>query len=279
MHEDVLTWHAPTADALSFRSLLAFTFGNRMEPNGNRAPGPVNEAIATIAAEVQRRERCRSLCPVGGRGTARGPLAGRHRQAHPPRPGRPFPSPSISARWQWSAVLSILPGGPSALGRVGIIAFRDHLRRCVATARALGLDDGARGRRDAGPLRLALRPAVVPRPDRVSAARHRYLCGRATRRRLRRGEPGRVKKLERPEAQRPSGISIAVAEVVRYDLRTVHDAIAGVGTGRGRVMDLRAPGLRDRDGGPGAAGAERRAGCREPHLQGATERSAEAVSR
>ena len=47
----------------------------------------------------------------------------------------------------------------------------------------------------------------------------------------------RVKKLERPEALGPSGVSIAVAEVVRYDLRTVHDAVAGVGTGSGRLMD------------------------------------------
>jgi hypothetical protein len=48
-----------------------------------------------------------------------------------------------------------LAGGPSALGRVGIIAFRDHLRRCVATARALGLD--------------AYAPEGVTMPDRYDA--------------------------------------------------------------------------------------------------------------
>jgi hypothetical protein len=55
VQDDVLTWRPPAADATSFRTLLAFTFGNRMESNGNRAPGPVNEAIAAVAAEVQRR--------------------------------------------------------------------------------------------------------------------------------------------------------------------------------------------------------------------------------
>ena len=31
VQDDVLTWRAPTADTASFRTLLAFTFGNRME--------------------------------------------------------------------------------------------------------------------------------------------------------------------------------------------------------------------------------------------------------
>ena len=65
------------------------------------------------------------------------------------------------------------------------------------------------------------------------------------------GRPRSVKKLERPEAQRPSGVSIAVPEMVRYNFQTAHDAVAGVRTEQGGVYGLGAhPGLRDGDGGP-----------------------------
>ena len=36
-------------------TLFAFTFGNRMLPNGNREPGPVNGALADIVATLHRR--------------------------------------------------------------------------------------------------------------------------------------------------------------------------------------------------------------------------------
>ena len=39
---DTLSWRAPVIDVAQVASVIAFTFGNRMLPNGNREPGPVN---------------------------------------------------------------------------------------------------------------------------------------------------------------------------------------------------------------------------------------------
>ena len=139
VQDDVLTWRAPTADTASFRTLLAFTFGNRMEPSGNRAPGPVNKAIAAVAAEVQRR----SSAVVYAQWEVAEPLAVLLPEAtvipiHPDRDARAEPV--------YLGTLAVirrvvhLGGGAAELGTVGIVAFRDHLRRCVTTARALGLD-------------------------------------------------------------------------------------------------------------------------------------------
>jgi hypothetical protein len=137
--DDVLTWRSPGMDPQRFKTILAFTFGNRMAPNGNRSPGPVNEDIARVAALVQRRcgavvyaqwEVAEALAPILP-GAAVVPI-------HPDRDARAEPI--------YLGTLAVIhrvlaqAGGAAALGTVGIVAFRDHLRRCVRTARALGLD-------------------------------------------------------------------------------------------------------------------------------------------
>ena len=48
--EEVLSWRPPEIAAAQVTTILAFTFGNRTQPNGNRTPGPVNEALADITA-------------------------------------------------------------------------------------------------------------------------------------------------------------------------------------------------------------------------------------
>ncbi|MFO1158769.1 MAG: hypothetical protein U1E60_08015 [Reyranellaceae bacterium] len=137
--DDVMTWRSPGIDPTGFKTIIAFTFGNRMSANGNRSPGPVNEAIARAAAEVQRSsdsvvyaqwEVAEALAPI---------LPGaRIVPIHPDRDARAEP---VYLGTQ-AVIRRILEhnGGPAALGTVGIVAFRDHLRRCVSTARALGLD-------------------------------------------------------------------------------------------------------------------------------------------
>jgi hypothetical protein len=151
VQDNVLTWHAPTADAASFHTILAFTFGNRMDVTGNRAPGPVNEAIAAVAAEVQRRSRA----VVYAQWEVAQPLAGLLPGAtvipvYPDRDSRAEPV-YLGTQGVVRRVLD-LAGGAATLGSVGIVAFRDHIRRCVATARALGLDARA--------------PAGIAMPDR-----------------------------------------------------------------------------------------------------------------
>jgi hypothetical protein len=50
--EDALTWRAPTVPPREVRTIIGFTFGNRMLPNGNREPGPANAALADVAVRL-----------------------------------------------------------------------------------------------------------------------------------------------------------------------------------------------------------------------------------
>jgi len=54
LEADTLCWTAPTIPAARIRTIIGFTFGNRMAANGNRLPGPVNEALAEVAVALHR---------------------------------------------------------------------------------------------------------------------------------------------------------------------------------------------------------------------------------
>ena len=57
--EETLSWRAPVIAPERITTVLAFTFGNRMLPNGNREPGPVNQALADVVATLHQRTRAR----------------------------------------------------------------------------------------------------------------------------------------------------------------------------------------------------------------------------
>ena len=141
---DILTWQAPEADPAGFDTLLALTFGNRMAANGNRSPGPVNAALAAIASGLRRRPDTvvYAQWEVGEALAACDPAACVV-HIHPARDARAEPV-YLGTRAAIARAAS-LAGGAARMGRVGVVAFRDHLRRSVATARDLGLDAWAPG--------------------------------------------------------------------------------------------------------------------------------------
>ena len=55
LEQDALSWRPPEIAPDQVRTIFAFTFGNRIEANGNRVPGPVNERLAHCAARLHRR--------------------------------------------------------------------------------------------------------------------------------------------------------------------------------------------------------------------------------
>jgi hypothetical protein len=139
LQEETLTWRAPTLPPQHFTTLFGFTFGNRMLPNGNREPGPVNEALADIVAALHQRSGARIFCQwevaaaLGNRVPASLVVA-----INPARDSRGEP-----VYLGTSGVIEEIArqaGDPAALGRVGIVAFSDHLYRCVATSRRFGFD-------------------------------------------------------------------------------------------------------------------------------------------
>jgi hypothetical protein len=139
IYEDALSWTAPEIEAGAIKTILAFTFGNRMQPNGNRTPGPVNEAIANVAISVQRATGA-AIYAQWEVAEAIGNAVSREKVVaiYPDKDKNAEPV-YLSTGGTIRRVIDLV-GDPASLGVVGIIGFRDHLRRCVATARAFGLD-------------------------------------------------------------------------------------------------------------------------------------------
>jgi hypothetical protein len=123
-----LSWRAPVIAVDRITTIIGFTFGNRMLPNGNREPGPVNEALAEVVAALHQK--------TGARVFAQWEVAAelQRRVSHDLR-GEPV---YLST----SGVLEEIARqtAPQSLGCVGVVAFADHVFRCVSTARHLGFD-------------------------------------------------------------------------------------------------------------------------------------------
>lgn len=136
--EETLSWRPSAIAPERFTTVLAFTFGNRMRPNGNREPGPVNEAIADVVVTLHRRTRARVIAQWEVAAALAGRVPDELLTAiNPARDARGEP-----LYLSTSGVLEEIArlAEPGSLGCVGVIAFADHVYRCVATARRLGFD-------------------------------------------------------------------------------------------------------------------------------------------
>lgn len=140
--EDILAWRAPEVAPEEITTILAFTFGNRTQSNGNRTPGPVNEALADLAARLYGETRAR----VFGQWEVVEAIGDRVPQdkltaIFPARDARAEPLYLSTSGVIEEVVRRVRD--PASLGTVGIVAFADHAWRCVTTARRFGLTDAA----------------------------------------------------------------------------------------------------------------------------------------
>jgi len=136
--EETLSWRAPVVVPDRVTTVFAFTFGNRMLANGNREPGPVNEALAGVVATLHQRTGARVFAQweVAAALGDRVPIT-LVTAINPARDARGEP-----VYLSTSGVLEEIAhlAEPQSLGCIGVVAFADHLYRCVATARRLGFD-------------------------------------------------------------------------------------------------------------------------------------------
>lgn len=134
--DGALSWTAPTLPPAQFGSIMAFTFGNRMRPNGNRVPGPVNERLADAAVALHRVAgrpifaQWEIAEAIGSR-VAAGDLVA----IYPPQDARAEPL-YLSTGGVVAQIAQLRD--PAAFGAVGVIAFADHMVRCVQIARRFG---------------------------------------------------------------------------------------------------------------------------------------------
>jgi len=136
--QEILCWRAPTIAPERVATVIAFTFGNRMLANGNREPGPVNKALADVAVALHQRTSARVIAQWEVAAALDQRVAAAKVTAiNPARDVRGEPVYLGTA-----AVLEEIArlAAPQSLGCVAVVAFADHMYRCVAAARRLGFD-------------------------------------------------------------------------------------------------------------------------------------------
>ena len=136
---DVLRWRPPAAAPKELQTIVVYTFGNRMDPNGNRAPGPVNEALAEIVVRLHEE----IAAPVYAQWEVAEAIGTRVASQHlvsitPLRDARAEPV-YLSTGGVASAIVERV-GDPNLLGKVAVVGFADHINRCVDTSRRVGMD-------------------------------------------------------------------------------------------------------------------------------------------
>lgn len=139
LQNDVFSWRVPTVEPDKITTILAFTFGNRMLPTGNRLPGPVNQALADVAVRLHGQTGAR-IYAQWEIADAVGDRVPRERMTpiNPARDARAEPLYLTTAGVVAEVVRQV--GDPRSLGGVGIVAFADHAWRCVETARRFGMN-------------------------------------------------------------------------------------------------------------------------------------------
>ncbi len=133
LHDDALAWRPPTIAPERIRSIFAFTFGNRMLENGNREPGPVNEALAEVALGLHRA----TGAPIFAQWEIAAAIGDRAAPVTAIYPGRDERAEPVYLSTGLVVDEIALLG---AEGPVGVVAFADHLYRAVMTSRRYGFD-------------------------------------------------------------------------------------------------------------------------------------------
>jgi hypothetical protein len=139
--EDALSWRAPMVALGEVQTIIGFTFGNRMLPNGNREPGPVNTALAEMAIGLHEA----TGAPVWAQWEVAEAIGERLsgdvvEAIYPGRDSHAEPR-YLNTEGVVEAILA-RSGGGGALGKVAVVAVRDHAWRCVRICRRHGLSAG-----------------------------------------------------------------------------------------------------------------------------------------
>ncbi len=137
--EHVLVWQAPTIAPAQITAIVAYAFGNRILPNGNRLPGPVNEALADLVVKLYTQIKV----PVYVQWEIAEMIGNRISSD-----AMTVINPALDAvanvvylsTADVASTIITSAGGAHQLGTVAVIAFSDHLYRCIQVSRSAGMD-------------------------------------------------------------------------------------------------------------------------------------------
>lgn len=135
---DILVWKPPVMPVNEVNSIVAYAFGNRVADNGNRSPGPMNQALAEQVVRLYRQ----SGAPVYAQWEIAESIGNRIPQGKliTINPGRDAQAEPVYLSTVGVANEVVrLAGGAAKLGKVAVIGFHDHIKRCVDTSLAAGM--------------------------------------------------------------------------------------------------------------------------------------------
>jgi hypothetical protein len=138
---DILKWKSlPTISISEVQAIVAYSFGNRLLPNGNRLAGPVNEELADLVVKLH----LESLAHVIVQWEIAEAIG-----ARVPSTFMTSIHPSIDAQGNISYLSTfgvaqeankLLMSKTDSIGKVAVVAFADHLYRCISISRNVGMD-------------------------------------------------------------------------------------------------------------------------------------------
>jgi hypothetical protein len=137
--EDILSWKVPTIAPAQVDSIIAYAFGNRILSNGNRVPGPMNDALADLVVQLHKETNA----PVYVQWEITEAIGDR---IAPDKVISINPILDAQANIVYLSTAGVASaivkqvGSAQKLGKVAVIAFNDHLFRCIQTSRDAGID-------------------------------------------------------------------------------------------------------------------------------------------
>lgn len=149
--EATMLWSYPQMPARDADALIAYSFGNRIPEAGSKdqelgpdgsAPGPINAKLAEIVAKI----RASKDIPVYAQWEIATILRNDYRMERviPIHPERGADGKIIYLSTEGVAKAALRhAGGAQALGRVGIVGHRDHVKRCILMSKTVGLTAAA----------------------------------------------------------------------------------------------------------------------------------------
>lgn len=136
----ILDWQPPSEDLVGTDYIIAFSFGARTLPNGNLIPGPMNDQIAELALALHRS----TGCPIIAQWEVAASLFGRCDASSIITINPEFSL--IDGTVQYLSTEDVIQKAAEIVcttrpgAKVLVAAWRHHAYRCVAHARAAGLD-------------------------------------------------------------------------------------------------------------------------------------------
>lgn len=137
--QQVLTWKAEMRDVKQADSIIAYSFGNRIDDKGNKLPGPMNEQIADLVVEIYKQ----NPKPVYAQWEVAQAIGDR---IDPNSLFSIYPKIDETGEVIYLNTLEVakeaakLAKGANHLGTTIVVAFYDHSLRAVNLSREVGID-------------------------------------------------------------------------------------------------------------------------------------------